>query len=373
MRFILVPGCMENFDLRTKYEAIRHVNLEATPSKFGMPTLFGGTDIKSRRAQIAFLEKMKMALEKFLSDEKNIVPWQANLMAVKIMIAACLSVQEKIGRSKESSALYRLINEYLGVTPANFMDEEDKKNFIITAWKLVQPADSLDKINWYLRDSSLSFAEEEWREFSEFLDSKRQKYLIKKTDQYPITALSQPLFQEAFAYGGATMGWVVAEVLSSSAVAVIPRIQLTTFVGGALLFVGSAGNATIGLLAPTIATRLINSFCSVSLATMSGKAMGYVGYGAGTIIGYPFDLTFNLLKSAGSLLLSCVSKTPDMAAIDGIRIIDGTPIINGQPIRLQLVSKENARLQISSGVAVHVIEELAPEVEEEAPKLKKCG
>lgn len=318
---------------------------------------------------------MQIALQKFLLDEKNIMPWQANLMAIKIMIAACLCVQEEIGRSKESSVLYRLINEYLGVTPANFIDDEDKKTFFVTAWKLVQPADSLDKINWYLRESSLSFSEEEWSEFSEFLNVKMQKYLIKKTDkQYPITSLSQPLFQEAFAYGGATVGWVVAEVLSSSAAAVTPRIQLTSFVGSALLFVGPAGAATIGFLAPTIATRLLNSFCSVSLATMSGKAMGYVGYGAGTVIGYPFDLTFNLLKSAGSLLLSCVSQTPDPAAIAGIRVADGTPIINGQPVRLQLVSPENVRLQITSGDKVHVIEELDPGVGEmETTGFMKCG
>jgi hypothetical protein len=65
MKFVLVPERLENFDhLREHFELERNVELDKKISVIGLPTLFGGTDIRSRGKQIAFLEKMNMNFRK---------------------------------------------------------------------------------------------------------------------------------------------------------------------------------------------------------------------------------------------------------------------------------------------------------------------
>lgn len=343
MKFILVPGSIEQFDnLRTDYEKERKINLEVTPSMLGMPTLFGGTDVKSRRKQISFIEKMKCVLNRFLFKEdeiKTAEQWQANLMASRIMIAVALYVQNEIGSSKENSALYRLINKYLGVTPENSFDNKDKESCFQTAATLINQPNALNHMNAELRIvGGKEFTEEEWELFVSFIkmeDSKKNTPL-PVPNKYPVTTLILPIFETAFSYVGSTIGWVVAEAVSNSSASIAPRLKVTSMVSS-LLVMGPAGATGVALLAPTIASRLIGSFCTISLAGMSGATMGYVGKGTGVLVGLPFDLLYNLLRATGSLIVSYSSTPIQLAKLDGIRIADGVYVAQGNPMQFNLV------------------------------------
>lgn len=349
MPFILESNRIDKFDnLRKDYETKKNIDLQDTPSIIGMPTFLGGTDVKNRRKQISFLEKIKAVLNRFLLKEEDIKTpqqWQANLMASRIMIAACLYVQSEIS---SGATLNHLINEYLGVTAENFFDKKDKVICYQTAHKLIDQLDVLTSINTEMRSlGKKEFSETEWGRFSSFILKeealkKEDKKKKSKTDStnYPVTNFVLPVFENAFSYVGLTVGWVVAEVISSSSAAIAPRIQLTSWVGGALMILGPTGATGVALLAPTIAARLLSSFCTISLASITGKAMGLVGKGTGIVVGLPFDLIYNLLWATGTLLINYSTNPSKLPSINGVRIADGVIVRNGQPIQFQLLPQE---------------------------------
>lgn len=123
--------------------------------------------------------------------------------------------------------------------------------------------------------------------------------------------------------------------MSHSTSAITTRLQLTALVGSTLLIFSPAGTTGVALFAPVIATKLLTSFCTISLAQLIGAAAGIIGQGVGIGVGIPFDLEYNLLWSVCSLINRYYNgKTPQFAAIDGIRIFDGAAIIAGVPIQL---------------------------------------
>ncbi len=345
MHFILAPGCIAKFDqLRNAYETEKHVDLNEKPSMIGKPIFFGGTDVVSRNMQVTFLEKVKAVLKIHLLHEQEIkTPEQRQvyIIAARFMIAACLYVQSQIGSSKRNSALYRIIEDNLGITAENYLDDEDKETCYLTAERLIKTPHALEHANAALEKDGLKpFTEKEWKQFTEFL--KEMCHKKEATDQitkFPVISMTQPLFGAAFAYVGATVGVVVAEGVSNSTTAISPRVQLTALVGSTLLVFSPAGTTGVALFAPVIATKLFTSFCTISLAHLMGTAAGYLGQGVGIGVGLPFDAAYNLLWSICSLISNYYSKTPTLAPIDGIRIVDGATIIAGIPI--QLVS-ENA-------------------------------
>lgn len=187
MQFILVAGSIEKFkNLRKDYEERRQINLDKAPTSW--LTFFGATDVQTRNRQISFLEKTIAVLEHFLhKDEKFTTQheFQANLMASRIVIAAALCVQEEIrqtylqhqiGKCEEKSALYQLINEYLGLTPENFLDEEDKQSCYETANKLITTQDALTHLNHELQQlKHPGFTESEWKLFSDFIAQQQKR------------------------------------------------------------------------------------------------------------------------------------------------------------------------------------------------------
>ncbi|KTD67171.1 MULTISPECIES: hypothetical protein [Legionella] len=340
MHFILAPKCIAKFDhVRSDYEKERKVDLNAKPSIIGTPVFFGGTDVVSRNKQISFLEKVKAVLKVHLLHEEDIkTPYQrqAYIIAERFMIAACLHVQSQIGSSKRNSALYRIIEDNLGVTAENYMDDEDKETCYLTAERLLKTPHAFDHANVALeKDGRKPFTEKEWKLFAEFLKEMCHKKEAKdQINNFPVISFTQPLFGAAFTYVGATVGVVLAEGVSNSTTAISPRVQLTALVGSTLLIFSPAGTTGVALFAPVIATRLLTSFCTISLAHLMGTAAGYLGQGVGIGVGFPFDAAYNLLWSVCSLISNYYSKTPVLAPIDGIRIADGAPIIAGIPIQL---------------------------------------
>ncbi|KTD06220.1 substrate of the Dot/Icm secretion system [Legionella gratiana] len=340
MHFILAPGNLAKFDnLRKAYETEKHVDLNAKPSIIGTPVFFGGTDVVNRSKQIAFLEKMYAIFKVHLLNEDEIkTPIQRHvyIIASRFMMAACLYVQSQISSSKRNSVLYRIIEDNLGITSENFLDDEDKEEYYLTAKRLIETTGAFEQANISLaKKGILPFTEKEWEQFSTFL--KEMCHKKEKKDQYtsfPVISITQPFFGMAFSYVGATVGVVLAEGVTNSTTAITPRVQLTALVGSTLLVFSPAGTTGVALLAPVIATKLLTSFCTISLAHAMGKAAGYLGQGIGMGVGLPFDLAYNLLWSVCSLISRYYSKTPQLAIIDGIRLADGAPIIAGIPIQL---------------------------------------
>ncbi|KTD03288.1 hypothetical protein [Fluoribacter gormanii] len=376
MHFILTPGCIAKFDnLRKAYEAEKHVDLNEKPSMIGKPIFFGGTDVVSRNKQVSFLEKVNSVLKIHLLHEQDIktpAQRQVYIIAARFMMAACLYVQSQIGSSKRNSALYRLTEDNLGITVDNFLDDEDKETCYLTAARLIKTPHALEHANVVLEKDGLKpFTEKEWKQFADFLNEMCQK---KETpDQitnFPVISITQPLFGAAFAYIGATVGVVLAEGATNSTTAISPRVRLTALVGSTLLIFSPAGTTGVALFAPVIATKLFTSFCTISLAHLMGTAAGYLGQGVGIGIGFPLDAAYNLLWSICSLISRHYSKTPELAPIDGIRIVDGAMIIAGIPI--QWVA-ENALpegctkkiLEITEEGEIHI--EGEEEIESESP------
>lgn len=357
MQFILTPGSIEQFDnLRTDYERERKINLKATPSMFGMPTLFQGPDVKNRCQQISFLEKIKWVLQRYLIKDEEIKTseqWQAKLMASRILISSALFIQHEIGRSKENSVLYRLINKYLGITETNDFDDQDKESCYQTVAQFVYKPDSLKQINRVMQTiSTEQFSQSEWRRFSHFIKihSNKQNFQEHKTNNYPVTSLISPVFETAFSFVGSTIGWVVAETVISSSIILSPRVKMTSLIG-TLLVIGPAGSTGIALLAPVIASKLISSFCTNSLSNLSETTMRLLGKGTGFFVGLPFDLVYNLLKASGTLIMNYTFPPPISELKDGIRIADGVYIVQGNPMQLNLISQQKVseqRLQITA-------------------------
>ena len=339
MKFILAPGAVEKFSsLRMIYESENKIDLKYKPSMFAFPAMFGG-DIAFPviSDQISFLEKINAILEHFLLKDEEIKTsqqLQAKLIGVRILIAACLYVQERIGSNKEKSPLYRLINQFLGVTTDNFLDIEDKDICYCTAFKLFSQADILIYINIQLRTlGKKEFSRDEWEQFSLFIFKGGDKKDINPPF-FPVTRLIQPIFESVFTHTGTNLGGVAAGFFSGSSIAIATRMQLSAWITGTLLTMGPTGAAGAGLMAPAIATGLVSAFCIYSLSALSGRAMGLVGKGAGAVVGLPLDLIYNFIRVSGSILVKYSQAPTSFAPIDGVRLFDGMLMASGNPINL---------------------------------------
>ncbi|MBI2786126.1 MAG: hypothetical protein HYX60_07420 [Legionella longbeachae] len=365
MKFTLALGCIAKFDhLRQDYETQKHVDLNQEPSRIGLPTFFGGTDVVSRNKQVTFLEKIKTVLKIHFSNEENIktdLERQVYIIATRFMVAACMYVNSKIGSSKRNSVLYRLIEDNFGITSENYLDDEDKELFYSTAKQLINTPKAFEHANATLKKEKIKpFSKEEWRNFSKFLDEQCDKKETKdKYTNFPIISLTQPLFGAAFSYVGATVGVVLAEGMSNSTSAISPRVQLTALVGSTLLILSPSGTTGVALFAPVIATRLLTSFCTISIAHIMSTVGGLLGKGVGIGVGLPFDIAYNLLSSICSIVKSYYSKESHLPVISGIRLADGATIIAGVPVQLMSDSEltegyTKKILEISENGEIHI-------------------
>lgn len=336
MRFILTAGCLTHFDaLRDQYQKEKKIDLNIKPSKIGVPTLFGATDVESREAQISFLEKIHTIVQASLLKEEDIntpEQWQANVTASRILIAACLYVQSQIGWSKRNSTLYRLIECSLGITAKNYLDEEDKEMCYLAANRLVNSSKiDLEEANFCLKKAKFGpLSERDWHAFSGFLSERCSAVKANNAySNYPFTSLTRPLFGAVFAYTGASVGYIGGDMISNSANGMVTKYRLTTLIGSSLLVLGPVSSTSIALFAPVIAGRLITTYCSISLAHILGVTMGLLGQGIGIGVGLPLDLAYQLIWKACALINDQCGKDKSIPAITGLRIADGVALING--------------------------------------------
>lgn len=337
MRYVLPAGALLSINfLRKDYEKERKVNLDEPPSLFGVPTLFGGTDIASRDKQTKFIQKMIVVLGANLAREEDITTpeqWEANLAASRAILAACLFVQSQVSSPKTNSALYNLINKHLGVSQTNYFDEEDREMCFFAANCLINSSlNAFSDANAKLRKNNLKpFTTKEWSAFSDYV-SHQTKIAEKPSNpytNYPITSITQPLFGAAFSYTGATIGYLSGDVISQATPTLSTKTQLTTMIGSTILMLGTAGPMGVALFSQVIASKLVTSFFSISMAHLLGTTAGIVGQGLGVGIGMPLDLAYRLIWKAAATVGTYYTTYPNDGKMTGIRISDGKALING--------------------------------------------
>jgi hypothetical protein len=342
MRYILPPNAFEKLtSLKSQYEKQKQIKLDDKPSIIGMPTMFGGVDVESRRSQINFIEKVLTVLRPNLKPTQELLSPDdlASLTAAsRLCLVSCLYVQSQ---NSKKSVLTRVINSALGITDENFPDEFDKEECYATARRLINVKGAFEEANSVLRKAKLNpFSEKEWSKFSDHVNTTLvKKDLTAPITSYPITSLTKPLFKSTFSYAGATFGLIGGDMISQSTKAMSSQFQLTASIGSGLLILGSAGPAGIALFAPIIATKLINNFCSITLAHILGLSMGLLGEGLGTVVGLPLDLAYRLLWKVCAVVGGILIREPHNPSITGLRIADGAMVIGGLAIELTPVDK----------------------------------
>lgn len=348
MRFILGPNKLFNLAaLRTKYQVEKGVDLDAPQSFFGWPTALGGVNVPARKEQIGLLEKMLIILKPNIFREEDIKTnkeLEANLTSARAILGTVLFIRSQIGSSKRKSVLFRLLEDELGITESNYLDEEDQEICILAAKRVITSESFLEQANTALRDAAVPpISEKEWSEFKEFLIANSSKRLTTDPySHYPITNVTQKLFGTAGAYAGATVGMLSGEVISNSTTALSSKAQLTTMVGSTLLVFHSAGPAGVALFAPAIAARLISAFCSISLAHILGTSMGIIGKGVGIGVGMPLDISYKLLCATCNVVGTYVYSSAK-PQISGLRIKDGMAVIGGVAIEVSTLESVSSK------------------------------
>lgn len=340
--YILPVGALDKFtNLRADYQAKKKVNLDEKPSMFGTPTFFGGVNVHARKAQIDFLEKIHtllkpniLPLDQLNNEEKT----QANLLACSTMIAACLYVQSQIPMPQTDSMLYNLIEGYLGKSQSNSMDSEDRVLCYYAGHKTINFSPyELTKANAYLKKQGKeAIAEAQWTGFSQFLQDKYDKNKASQKNPYSnyvVTSITQPLFGLVCGYAGATVGVLAGEVLAQTTSTIPANVQLTALIGGSVLILGPAGPSSAAYFAPIIASKIITTFCSISMGHLLGKSMNLVGQGVGIAVGLPFDLAFQALSKLCSGL-STYYYNERVNMVSGLRIATGAVVIQGAELSL---------------------------------------
>lgn len=334
MRYILPTDALDKLALlRFQYQKDKKINIENQPSMIGMPTMFGGTDVASRKKQIVFLEKIMTVLgpnlkklEQITSPEEQ----QASTTAWRVYLSACWYVQSQ---NSNNSTLNSLINHDLGITTENYPDEEDKQNCFATANRFVNTKNALEDVNVALiKAKQRPYTEKEWAEFTDYLGEHGAKNTVSPLNpyaNYPITSVTQPLFRTTFAYTGATVGLLSGDVISKTTKAMSVKYQLTALLGGSLLLFSPVGPTGVALFAPVVVSKLISTFCSITLAHVLGVSMGILGDKLGQAVGVPLDWAYQFLWKVCALIGGYCYKEPGIPLITGIRISDGSAVING--------------------------------------------
>lgn len=171
-----------------------------------------------------------------------------------------------------------------------------------------------------------------WNEFKEFVKTELKP--AKKSTLYPITSYTRPIFGSIFGYAGASIGLNAGNTISNSTKLNTTRYYLTAGISGVILTVGGAGTMGVSIIAPVIATKLVESFCQVSLGHIAAVSFKYVGEGVGITVGLPLDIAWKLTKKSYGVIKDWATHKQDVEGLTGIRIADGMPVVAGIVIRV---------------------------------------
>lgn len=352
MNYILKAQALASLmKIRAEYEEVKGIKLDKKPSFFGIPTQIGGTDIKTRNKQISFLESMYGVLEEHLLPPEKLTTEEAyrvNLTASQMMVAVCLFIEWQVEgtymvRSKLNSTLARMIHDKLGISSTNFLDSEDLDLCFETASALLALPGAFTEANQTLGKKNKNLIDRtEWNEFKEFI--KNQQKSAKKSTNYPITSYTRPIFGSIFGYAGASIGLNAGNTISNSTKLNTTRYYLTAGISGIILTVGGAGTMGVSIIAPVIATKLVESFCQVSLGHIGAITLKYAGEGVGIAIGLPLDLALKLTTKSFGVLKDWMTQEKDRTGLTGIRIADGMPVVAGLVIKVSQHAEDSRDL-----------------------------
>lgn len=327
--------------LRSQYEEIKQIDLTVEPSMIGMPIIAGGVDVTARRAQFSFMEKIICLMHPNILESlppPSLEQYIAHLTATKFCLAAAWYIQSQLTKS---SKLYKIIDQSIGITKYNKPDKKDRDECFAAAFRLVKVTHALDHANLKLTAQGLeSFSEIEWSEFTCYIQQQRVAVQPSRYKTAPFTSLTEPLFKASFTYAGSTLGYLGADLLNQSTQGKSMQYQVTALVGSSLLVLGRAGPTGIALFAPVIATRLISSFCTISLTHILGTTMGILGKNVGTVVGYPLDLCYRLIWSVCSNIGNYHRKPPKSLMLSGTQISNGRMLIDGIEVQITPVGKK---------------------------------
>ncbi|STX51160.1 Dot/Icm secretion system substrate [Legionella busanensis] len=334
--------------LRADYENRTKLNLESSPHPYKVSLFFGKKDVKTRFKQITFIENWLTLLKPKLKPDLNFnstEEFQEHLLALRVLATITFFVRNQIDetytiRSGSNATLMQLLDEALSLNRTNVVDEESYVSCLSTTQTFISNM-PLAKVNHLLLAATTNaknayINELEWNKFTQFVN----KQFISHTDpvqnkykDYPITAITVPLFALPLRATGTSVGWLLGD-LTSKSYSLLPMRQSFTaiFASGLVLFLGPTSSMGIMLVAPTYAGKLLDTFFGVSFAYLLGSAMGLLGKGLGWSIGMSLDLSWKLLGSACSLIAVAYSgKAHEL--LTGFTLTNGHRVLNGMELQ----------------------------------------
>lgn len=359
-------------NLRPEYEERTKIpSLKDAPQPYAITRFFGAKDVESRDLQISLFEEFLAGLLKDFpmpADEsfnkKNFLralkrefhsPKASNfnaekyLTALKVLVALCFYTKFQIDktytlRSAESAILGQLLDEAMGLTSLNAIDEESKACCLLGARRFLKASGSYEEINACLNKP---ISELQWKHFSDFV-AKECKLLDKKyiKNFYPMTSLMMPVFAKPMELTGYAAGFVFGGILAESSLALHTRYVLTASISGCILVIAPSASIGVMLFVPAIAGRFLDATLGISSAWLMGTSMKMVGKGIGFGVGMSLDLSMKLLYKAYSLLVGLSFGKSHQEKLTGISLIDGRCFIEGALV--EVVELDNLTNKLSA-------------------------
>jgi|GEM_PF-3900429 len=340
LTYVLPDSFLQDYSkIRSTYETDSKVG-SLDNAKQPMFTRFGATDVKTRKSQIVFLEGLHASVEDKLRPELTADSTEAevrnHVSALRILLAGCLYVKAQIAATytypndESSSKLGKLINQLLKLScdkrDDNVIDEETRAAVLLTAEQF------LSNRNVFISESETSQAkidEKSWAGFREYL-KKETALLSKEYSDYPCRDFMVPVCAAVLGAAGGATGWVLGDALSKSSLMLSTRNSLTAALGSGLIcLMGPTAHMGVIVLVPTIAGRMLDTFCGLSLGYVLGAAMGMAGYGLGWGVGMGMDLGVKLLQKGCHGLANCYYGDARLPNITGITLVNSTRVTDG--------------------------------------------
>ena len=332
------------YNLRKKYETRANTKLDESLQPCAVSIYFGAKDHKSRNRQINFIENCLLLLKNDLkpdlvfASEDEI---QHHLKALRILITVCLYVLSDIGskytvQKGDKTILSQLLHEAMQDLPDNLLDKSTRSLCLLETKEFFTPYTTAISTN---RTFHTKFKEIEWPVFTEFLKTECS-LLNEFVENFPVTSIMMPLFSNQFRIAGYSTGYVIGDMLGKSTTMLDARYKLTAAIGSGLYFVlrTSSPMGGVMLVAPTLAGKLLDTYCGVSMAWLFGSAMSIAGKGVGFGVGMTLDLAWKLLFNATSLISSAFQSGSRTPKITGFTLHDPHRIVDG--IELKLTEEE---------------------------------
>lgn len=324
--------------LRESYQKEAKISpsaLSSSPSKIKM---FIGYEknIPIRHPQIEFLEALLAYFNKKNTDKAY------TREDLCILAAAVQFIRHKInseGKVLNHSVLYKLLSDSLALSKENVMDSHTKYCLYQKANSFMRPdktkgGDSISEEYTQIFSQTSSYCKALSKEFTNYV-AKQKKQIPKPSDEaikqntYPITIALSKVVGDCAAVAGWSAGAVAGDFLAKTTGAMPVKAALTAGIGSAVcLMTGAGPTVAIALAAPTVASKLISTFSSVSMAYLLGGVMKILGNAAGAAAGFPLDLSVHLVYHGANKMYELITGNP-IANISGIRLVDGQQMLCG--------------------------------------------